>query len=209
MALKTLVKISSVNNLSDARYCAGMAVDFMGFDLNPTSESYVNYQNFVELTGWISGVELVGEFNSANTIEQIKEAIKTYELNAIQICKPDHVKELTGIVKHIFLKYNVDKIGKAEEVAVQMEGLRNEVSYFLFESEKDIQYKPHIKNEVLKLAEGYPVIMGFNLHVDSINELLSSARLKGIALKGGEEIRPGYKDFDELADILEAIELED
>lgn len=29
------------------------------------------------------------------------------------------------------------------------------------------------------------------------------------ALCGGEEIRPGHKDFDELADILETLEIDD
>ena len=37
----------------------------------------------------------------------------------------------------------------------------------------------------------------------------NTSKVKGISLKGGEEIRPGYKDFDELADILEALEIED
>lgn len=33
MALKTFVKISGVNNLSDARYCAGMGVNQLGFNI--------------------------------------------------------------------------------------------------------------------------------------------------------------------------------
>jgi len=39
--------------------------------------------------------------------------------------------------------------------------------------------------------------------------LVKKHHIYGIALKGGEEITPGYKDFDELADILEKLELED
>ncbi|MFT7382188.1 MAG: phosphoribosylanthranilate isomerase, partial [Roseivirga sp.] len=29
------------------------------------------------------------------------------------------------------------------------------------------------------------------------------------SIRGGNEIRPGYKDFDEMADILEALEIDD
>ena len=35
---------------------------------------------------------------------------------------------------------------------------------------------------------------------------IQSLELKGIALKGGDEQRPGWKDLDELIDILEALE---
>lgn len=209
MALKTTVKISSVNNLSDARYCAGMTVDLMGFDLNPKSNNYINYQNFIELTGWISGIKLVGEFAISNSIEEIKHAIKEYELEYIQLSNPELVNELKDDVKHILFHFDVDNISKAEEVANIMEQLKDHVSYFIFESSKDAQYKPHVQNEVLKLAESYPVIMGFNIDQNTIDSLLNTSNIKGIALKGGEEIRPGYKDFDELADILEHLEIED
>lgn len=209
MALKTFVKISSVNNLSDARYCAGMAVDLMGFDLNPESKAYVNYQNFVELTGWISGVELVGEFAKENSVDQISEAIKTYELSSIQLSAISQLEELNTNGLSVLFKFNIDQLEDASQVAAIMSQIKNNVDYFLFESEQDIQYKSHIVDEVLKLADAYPVILGFNIDVNSIESLINQSNVKGLALKGGEEIRPGYKDFDELADILEALELDD
>ncbi|MFT4741135.1 MAG: phosphoribosylanthranilate isomerase [Marivirga sp.] len=209
MALKTLVKISAINNLSDARYCAGMAVDLMGFDLNPTSGSYTNYQNFVELTGWLSGVEFVGEFMAENSREQIAEAIKTYELSTIQVSDPSQVEAFSGAEVNILFKINIDQVDKSEEVASLMHEIKDKVQYFLFESDQGIHYKAHIVNEVMELAQSYPIIMGFNVNVNTLDVLLDSSDVKGVALKGGEEIRPGYKDFDELADILEALELED
>ena len=33
MALNTLTAVTEINNLSDARYCAGMGVDIIGFNL--------------------------------------------------------------------------------------------------------------------------------------------------------------------------------
>ena len=35
--LKTQVKVSSITNLSDARYCAGMGVDLLGFPIQEIS----------------------------------------------------------------------------------------------------------------------------------------------------------------------------
>ena len=207
MALKTTVKISSVNNLSDARYCAGMGVDFMGFQLSKNAETYVDYQNFVELTGWVSGVEFVGEFTDSSE-QEIIETAKQYELDYIQIQDASLIPALKPLDKKLMLKYNMEELADASAVAKEMEAYKDDIAYFLFESDQGITYKTHIQEEVLKLADQYPVLFGFNLSEDNVEELIASS-IKGISLKGGEEIRPGYKDFDEMADILEALELDD
>ena len=48
MALKTFVKISGVNNLSDARYCAGMGVNQLGFNIEDKHPNYTDPQSFKE-----------------------------------------------------------------------------------------------------------------------------------------------------------------
>jgi phosphoribosylanthranilate isomerase len=37
---------------------------------------------------------------------------------------------------------------------------------------------------------------------------LLSTKLRGISLQGGIEARPGYKDFDQLADVLALLSVE-
>jgi phosphoribosylanthranilate isomerase len=41
---------------------------------------------------------------------------------------------------------------------------------------------------------------------DDAEKVLRRDDVKGIALQGGQEIRPGLKTYDELADILEMLE---
>jgi hypothetical protein len=53
--LKTKVKVSSIENLSDARYCAGMGVEWLGFPLAMPLEK------FAEIRNWLAGVQIVGE----------------------------------------------------------------------------------------------------------------------------------------------------
>lgn len=65
MALKTFVKISTVNNLSDARYCAGMYVNLMGFNLEEGNKDYMAPEKYQELTDWLSGLEYVGSLISS------------------------------------------------------------------------------------------------------------------------------------------------
>ena len=59
MSLVTKVKAANITNLSDARYCAGMGVDWIGFPL-----SQVNPTVFSEITGWLSGPQWVVEFQT-------------------------------------------------------------------------------------------------------------------------------------------------
>jgi phosphoribosylanthranilate isomerase len=41
MGLSIPVIVNSVNNLSDARYAAGMGVEFMGFEVDEDSDRYL------------------------------------------------------------------------------------------------------------------------------------------------------------------------
>lgn len=208
MALKTFVKISEVNNLSDARYCAGMTVNLMGFSLVEGSPSYVSPANFMELTGWVSGVEFVGEFGDA-TEQVIKQSLPEYEIEYIQTDKPGLLPQLTDVPQKLILRFNVDVIQDAKKIARIMEQSSGVVTYFLFESVKGIHYKEHVLNQVLDWAQDYPIIIGFNVSDENVLQLVQENAIKGISLKGGEEIRPGFKDFDELADILETLEIDD
>jgi phosphoribosylanthranilate isomerase len=65
------------------------------------------------------------------------------------------------------------------------------------------------KAKSMEIAENHKILLGFGVEADNVLDLIDSSSISGIALKGGDEIKPGYKDFDALADILEAIEVED
>ncbi|WKV11616.1 phosphoribosylanthranilate isomerase [Marivirga harenae] len=206
MALKTFVKISEVNNLSDARYCAGMTVNLMGFNLNKDSDYFVSPENFMELTGWVSGLEFVGEFGHS-TEEAIKSIIDEYEIHYLQTDNPAILPLFPDRKK--ILRFDMDKISDAAEVKQTMEQTANQVEFFLFESDNGIVYKDNVLDQVLDLAKSFRVVLGFNITDANVMNYVNNTSITGISLKGGDEIRPGYKDFDELADILETLEIDD
>jgi phosphoribosylanthranilate isomerase len=206
MALKTFVKISEVSNLSDARYCAGMTVNLMGFDLKKDDPAYVSPENFMELTGWLSGVEFVGEYGNASE-DTIKASIRDYEIQYLQTNNPAIIPLFPDFKR--ILRFDMDKVTDAKEVTSIMQKAVDDVQFFLFESGNGNHYKENVVNQVLDLAKDYPVILGFNIDDKNVMDLVEKTEIKGISLKGGEEIRPGYKDFDELADILETLEIDD
>jgi phosphoribosylanthranilate isomerase len=54
MLTKT-VKISNVTNLSDARYCAGMGVEMLGFSIDEDSPNYISPKNSrISVPGWLA-----------------------------------------------------------------------------------------------------------------------------------------------------------
>ncbi|MTI22447.1 phosphoribosylanthranilate isomerase [Fulvivirga sp. RKSG066] len=196
MALKTFVLISSVNNLSDARYCAGMDVDLIGFNMEKESDQYISPETYAELTEWLSGVEFVGEFDSYDQ-ENIISAIDAYKAEYIEVKDPAKVAALKSAGKKVILRQNIDSVT-----------IDPNATYLVLEGGSEELSETHL-NMIKDLATKHKVLIGFGINDNNVEELIEKTGAHGIALRGGEEIKPGYKDYDELADILEALEIDD
>ncbi|MDF9795944.1 phosphoribosylanthranilate isomerase [Catalinimonas alkaloidigena] len=207
MALKTFVKIGGINNLSDARYCAGMIVDILGFSFEPQDPNFMGPDKYTAIAEWISGVAFAAEFDESEP-EQIREILQQYpQVDYLQITRPEFLPSLNLLQVPIILKIDLE----SQEVASLEQLLENtapDVTYFLLENSEE-NPDPQALEKVLKLAGKYPILLGFGLSQENVLETIENHPLKGIALKGGDEIKPGYKDFDDLADILETIEVDD
>ena len=65
------------------------------------------------------------------------------------------------------------------------------------------------EEEIRVLAEKFPVILADGFHADDVVEVIEDLPIYGISLNGGTEIKTGLRDFDQMADILEALEIEE
>lgn len=202
MALKGLVKISSVNNLSDARYVAGMGVDFMGFDLDNNSPHEISWEEFAAITSWVSGVKLVGEFESidAEQLEQIKEK---YPIDMVQVSDPTN-SHLGNSSLPLIIRITTPEVNRISSILDQFKA---QTSYYLLDFDQPLE-AIGLTKQVSIWQDHYPIILGGPMTPSGAMDWLDLG-VKGIALQGGHEIKPGYKDFDELADILEALEIDD
>ena len=206
MALKTFVKISNVNNLSDARYCSGMYVDLMGFSLENDNEYFVSPTAFKEITDWLSGLEYVAEFSNSHPA-QILETLTQYEgFSFIQIEEKLHLPMLKNSSYGLIFKSPIGKEADFLDYAITLK--ENKVMLNL-EADKALEITPEIHEKLKNIAEKCDLLLGFGFDEKNIERLLDQTRIKGISMKAGHEIRPGIKDFDELADILETLEIED
>ncbi len=205
MALSTYVYISGVNNLSDARYCAGMGVDTLGFNVDPENENYTSSDKFSEITGWVAGVKLAGEFGNLDA-NSIKAIIPNYTLDFIVTSNVEALQHLIDLNIPIILEVNINQ--PQQDLKTIFEDLHHLVSYFIVKDSDDSD--DALKSSVLtSIPTEVNILLGFGIQPENTRDLLDSHNIKGIALQGGNEIKPGYKDFDGLADILEVLEVDE
>lgn len=199
MQLKTRVKVGEVTNLSDARYCAGMGVEYIGFNLDIEGERAIDATSFTAITQWLEGVTIVGEFKTSGA-EHILETIEKHHLKCIEVSDVDLIGKLKASDVKVFLR--LDETLSQSQISAHCDQLIGKVEAFIIDS-------PLSWDSISALSSKYPIITSHNLGPDSLEENLSKSSLYGISLKGGDEERPGFKSFDELADILEVLEIDD
>lgn len=208
MALRTFVKISSVNNLSDARYCAGMQINLMGFNLEENNKNYTSPEKFKEITDWLSGVEFAAEFDSSSP-ESILEKLKSYEgIQYIQIQDDLHLSILANSGYSLILHKEIRHQNEMEELSKNATAFVQYDIMVLLTSD-NLEIDDVMERKLKELASKCEVLLGFGLDANNVIDLMNKTGVKGIAMEGGDEIKPGLKDFDDLAEILETLEIED
>jgi phosphoribosylanthranilate isomerase len=198
--LKTLIKVSNINNLSDARYCAGMGVEMLGFSMDELS-----FEKFKEMCGWLAGVKVVGETDSQDILKII-ELNEIYQPDYLEVSNFQNIAEIQKIGKPLILKVDF----ATANLPALFQTTKAYVEYFLIENSDDFGI---IDESVLSQLDTwsfqYPLILGFGVKESNANDLLEQTQLSGFALRGNEEIRPGFGDSEELMNILEILETED
>ena len=205
MALQTLVKVNSINNLSQARFCAGIGVELLGFDLCPTHPGFVPLQQFEELTGWLSGVKVVGEFFDS-TPSLIMEKIKSHELHYLETTIPANLKQLHQLGIPQILRLTLTAQTQLDGLRRIMDQKAQFVKLFLIDG--DLITSSLDLSELSQLGANHSLLLESGVTCQSVLDLLDQSPIAGIALSGGREIKPGYYDFDQMAEILESIEVD-
>lgn len=180
---KTIL-VKNITSLSEARYCSGMMVDFISFNLNPESADFVDLKEFEEIKSWLSGVKILGSY-STDDIFKIIEALNLYKLD--------------GFIFEENQKSMLEDIDCATKF-LEIENAEN------FESNlnadfiilKDIKQKEIIE----EWSKEYNVLIGYEFYnIDSQNQ-----EIAGYAFKGSKEVRPGINNYDGLMEALEKLE---
>lgn len=203
MSLKTFVKIGKINNLSDARYCAGMMADILGFNLEEGTEGHVSTEKFKEITDWVAGVKFCGEFSSAHAAE-IKIAAVNYPIDYIEVQQADQLEELQGLSQKLIFKLVIQSQSDIETTASSLAYAEGLAEYAIISCD-DSNLFDALDNAIISSKANIPLIKAFDIK-ESIDRLDTNKIFAGIALEGSPEDRPGFKDYGQVMDILELLE---
>ena len=100
--------IRGINNLSDARYCAGMGADKLTFVLDPALPGHLDARTVKELAGWVAGVELIGEFDQLSAPE-INALAAECALDAVLLRSYRGPVELAEIAPPVYQELHLDR----------------------------------------------------------------------------------------------------
>ena len=197
MSLKYFVYVSSVSNLSDARYCSAMMVDCLGFNLDQNSKNKISIDNISQISSWINGVKLVGEFNKSSC-NYINKALQKTDFSLIQID-----------ISNVSVKLNFDYkniIVKIKDLSEHNNSILSVLKNNFYETEIIIIEKFNESNSMILeyLAKKYKVLINPLKSINKTKEILRKYNL-GLHLYGSDEIRPGFKDYDSLSSVLDKI----
>ena len=197
MALKTLVKVGKISNLSDARYCAGMNVDLLGFRVVAGQEHYVSPELFKEIRGWFTGPAIVAEAYGIQRNEDLSAIIQQYLPDYIELSLADllklHSPSTTFILSTTFEELSANENALAP--------FRNQISKIIIPASTKTEL-------IADLTRSFKVLLSVENDLPP-DLLLNNPAIKGIALQGSPEEKPGLKSYDTLSGILEQLEIAD
>jgi phosphoribosylanthranilate isomerase len=104
-----IILVKEVSNLSEARYCAGMNVDFIGIENNPKHPAYLSSDALKEIAQWLTGLEFLFSYKGGE-INHFKEHFdpNVYSGFILEENQSEYISELKTYGK-IFLESNEHK----------------------------------------------------------------------------------------------------
>ncbi len=209
--LKTKFKASKIANLTDARYFAAWDVDYIGFDMVSGSETKISFNEFYAMNDWIEGPQSVieiGSFPEEKTIELVINDSKIKYVEIGMFCSMDIINKFIKADKNLFFHFIFSKDLNLELTIENFEKSKNIIDHYVFDLHllEDNWKEKKYTDFIQKIAKEHSVFLDGNFSKNEIEKLITW-NITGFSAKGGEEEKVGYKSFDELDEIFEALEI--
>lgn len=190
MEPRPLVYVNRITNLSDARYCAGMGVDLLGFVIDPSDPDYVSPETYQQLVGWLSGPERVAEVGSAPFNQEL--------------LREQYAPQYVHIASHRLAQWPVTDTKLIVEIPPEaLSSMRAQL-----ENRSDVAFVlvPGLDDRLpSETATDIPVLTGILPSQGHSLTHLARTGAAGIVLHGSREAAPGLKDYDHLSQVLEEL----
>jgi phosphoribosylanthranilate isomerase len=185
-----LVYVSRITNLSDARYCAGMGVNMLGFMVDTSDPDYVSPETYQQLVGWVTGPERVVEMGAAPFDESLLR--EQYAPQYLHITS-SRLNEWPRTAWKLIVEVSVDSL---PGISNQLKS-REDIAFILVPD-----LNSSLSNQPVK---SIPLLSGAIPAQGSVLAHLEQTGASGIVLHGSRESAPGLTDYDHLSRVLEEL----
>jgi len=214
--LKTNIKASNISNLTDARYYAAWAVNWLGLDLRASAEQPLSLEEVKAIKDWVEGPVIVGEVDILD-FEATKSIIDFLSLEAIQVGMFTPVEFLRSLQDYtIIQEIIIDGSMTFSTLTAHIATYFDVVDYFLLDFEKNgltweaLQDHSSFSIEQLQaLCRRQKIILGIACKATALESLLAKLQPYGLSIRGGEEEKVGFKSFDEVDEFFEVLCIEE
>ncbi len=181
---------TDITNLTDARYFAAWGVHMMCYNIDPNTEGSLTVPQFKEITEWVEG-PLTG-------------------IKIAGLAVPETMSEEGLNIKNVIISPFIDKtdlpssIENVYRICTLEEGWQDDDKLILTLS-KSIDQLSEVEVKSIKSITTNKEVFLDGIFKASDLPNIESYGVTGIVLKGGDEEKVGYKSFDELDEVLEAL----
>ncbi|MGI4886064.1 MAG: hypothetical protein ACRYFR_14000 [Janthinobacterium lividum] len=209
MALRIPVLVRGINNLSDARYCAGMGADGLVFTLDPELPGAIDPATAKELAGWVAGVALIGEFGAADPAQLVAVAAAC-GLDRVLLHEAPLFAAAGPLPFPVLRETDLVTALQARRDPALARALRSTdfapAGGALLVTLPEGADVGALGPQLAALAQEFALWLGGAFTAADLPGLLDGVRPAGLVLQGGDELKPGLRDFTGLEEIFEALE---
>ncbi len=191
--LKTKIIAADLQNLTDARYFAAWLVDYMSFNLSDPSADLPKVK---EIMDWVEGPIFSAQYTGLEdqkTIEAQLEALAIDHLILGPYANQNLIESDWNVTKTILLDETINE-------------LTSNHSYITQSTKTFSDFNQEEKNTLKELCNAHSIYLDFGFISADIKEILDLG-ITGLVLRGGEEEKVGVKSYEDLDEILEALEI--
>jgi len=206
MSLALPVLVRGINNLSDARYCAGMGAQGLIFTLDQQLPGAVAPATARELAGWVAGVDIIGEFGHVAGPE-INRLVEECDLSGV-LLRLDRGRQAwpQGLAVPVLVEVPEVVLTHPDHLAATLADLTASFpeGFALFASAP----RPYPADFAFyhQLARQAPLWLAAPPSPTQAADTAQQVHPAGLILSGGNELKPGLRDFTELEAVFEALE---
>lgn len=194
MPLEKIVLLRNVNNLTEARYAAGMGVQYLGFDLHPNQPHHLPKTEFDDIQQWVVGPNFLGQYDQ-NDPQEALTLCRHYPLKCLEA--PAAIPPPLPDIEHLFLKHTLLDNTLAEQLSNSQKAHHTPSNTLYHTIEAPINQLLHHWEALLHCSQQHSLLIAPQTQPTyALTQKLIQSPLAGIVLHGSDESRSGWKEFE-------------